>query len=149
MNRRSEKLDKYLNKRVEITFIDGSIKNGVLSWNEYRESLRLIPQWYYLEFSDGTHLSFRKSHVKSIKDGGSKWLRNTNKELLLKAIETNGHALKCTSEELKADKEVVLKAVRQDGWALEYASKELQKKSIKRITRIYKWYYYQKSNRYT
>lgn len=29
MNRRSEKLDQYLNKQVEITFIDGDIVTGI------------------------------------------------------------------------------------------------------------------------
>lgn len=67
MNRRSEKLDQYLNKLVKITFIDGYSKIGVLGWNEHLEPLMLIPQWYYLRFSDGTYFSFRKSHVKSIK----------------------------------------------------------------------------------
>lgn len=68
MNRRSEKLDKYLNKQVEITFNDGDSRIGVLGWNEHFEPLRIIPQQYYLRYSDGTHLSFRKSHVKSIKE---------------------------------------------------------------------------------
>lgn len=67
MNRRSEKLDQYLNKKVKITFIDGNIKIGVLGWNEHLEPLMIIPQQYYLRFSDGTYLSFRKSHVKGIK----------------------------------------------------------------------------------
>ena len=67
MNRRSEKLDHYLNKQVEITFIDGDIRVGVIGWNEYLESLMIIPQQYYLRYSDGRYLSFRKSHVKSIK----------------------------------------------------------------------------------
>lgn len=68
MIRRSEKLDKYLNKQVEITFIDGDSRIGVLGWNEYLEPLMIIPQQYYLRYSDGTYLCFRKSHVKSIKE---------------------------------------------------------------------------------
>lgn len=68
MNRRSEKLDQYLNKQVEITFNDGDSRIGVLRWNEHFEQLRIIPQHYYLRYSDGTYLSFRKSHVKSIKE---------------------------------------------------------------------------------
>ena len=67
MNRRSEKLDQYLNKQVEITFIDGDSRIGVLGWNEHLEPLMIIPQQYYL-YSDGIYLSFRKSHVKSIKE---------------------------------------------------------------------------------
>lgn len=68
MNRRSEKLDQYLNKQVEITFIDGDSRIGVLGWNEHLEPLILIPQRYYLEYSDGRYVCFRKSHVKSIKE---------------------------------------------------------------------------------
>lgn len=68
MNRRSEKLDQYLNKQVEITFNDGDIKIGVLGWNEHLEPLMIIPQRYYLRYSDETYLCFRKSHVKSIKE---------------------------------------------------------------------------------
>lgn len=68
MNRRSEKLDKFLGKQVEITFFDNDVRQGVLGWNEHLEPLRIIPQRYYLTYSDGTHLCFRKSHVKSIKE---------------------------------------------------------------------------------
>lgn len=68
MNRRSDKLDKYLNKRVKITFTDGDSRIGVLGWNEHLEPLMIIPQQYYLRNSDGIHFSFRKSHVKSIKE---------------------------------------------------------------------------------
>ena len=68
MNRRSKKLDQYLNKRVEIIFADGDSRIGVLGWNEHLEPLMIIPQEYYLRNSDGIHLSFRKSHVKSIKE---------------------------------------------------------------------------------
>ena len=68
MNRRSDKLDQYLNKRVEIIFADGDSRIGVLGWNEHLEPLMIIPQEYYLRNSDGIHLSFRKSHVKSIKE---------------------------------------------------------------------------------
>ena len=68
MNRRSEKLDQYLNKQVEITFNDGDSIIGVLGWNEHLEPLMIIPQQYYLRYSDQRFLSFRKSHVKSIKE---------------------------------------------------------------------------------
>ena len=68
MNRRSEKLDKYLNKLVKITFTDGDSRIGVLGWNERLEPLMLIPQQYFLRDSVGVYLSFRKSHVKSIKE---------------------------------------------------------------------------------
>ena len=39
-----------------------------------------------------------------------------DKEIVLKAIQINGWALKHASDELKNDKEVVLKAVQQHGW---------------------------------
>ena len=75
MNRRSEKLDRYLGKKVAITFNDGDCRFndgdgriGVLGWNEDFKPLMLLPQMYYLRYSDGTHLSFRKSNVKSIKE---------------------------------------------------------------------------------
>lgn len=68
MNRRSEKLDQYINKRVKITFADGDSRIGVLGWNEHLEPLMLIPQRYYLKSSDWAYVSFRKSHVKSIKE---------------------------------------------------------------------------------
>ena len=68
MNRRSEKLDQYLNKRVKITFNDGDSRICVLGWNERLEPLMIIPQQYYLIGSEGIYFSFRKSHVKSIKE---------------------------------------------------------------------------------
>lgn len=67
MNRRSEKLDKYLNKRVEVTFFDGHSRTGVLKWNEHFEPLMMHPQHYYLRCPE-TDVCFRKSHVKSIKE---------------------------------------------------------------------------------
>ena len=70
MNRRSEKLDKFLNKQVEITFIDGDIESGILGWNERLEPHMLLPQHYYLKKRDRVHLCFRKSHVSSIKKVG-------------------------------------------------------------------------------
>lgn len=72
MNRRSEKLDQYLNKQVEIIFIDGDVESGILDWNEHLEPYMLLPQHYYLTKQDGLHLCFRKSHVKSIKKARDK-----------------------------------------------------------------------------
>ena len=74
MNRRSEKLDRYLNKQVKIIFNNGDSRIGILGWNEYFEPLMIIPQQYYLKYSDGTYFSFRKSHVKSIRE--TKWQQN-------------------------------------------------------------------------
>jgi hypothetical protein len=67
MTRRSKKLDQYLNKQVEITFVDGDSRVGILGWNEHLEPLMLIPQRYYLKGSDGAYVSFRKSHVKEVR----------------------------------------------------------------------------------
>ena len=33
MNRRSEKLDQYLNEQVEVKFIDGDIATGILEFD--------------------------------------------------------------------------------------------------------------------
>lgn len=66
MNRRSEKLDKYLNKRVEITFHDGDVETGILEFGK--------PYWgfntdeYSLTRNNDPDVYFRKSHVKSIKE---------------------------------------------------------------------------------
>lgn len=72
MNRRSEKLDQYLNKQVEITFIDGDVGRGLLEFDRPYRGLKTGSKKYSLEISfpngTGTHLFFRKSHVKSIKE---------------------------------------------------------------------------------
>ena len=52
--------------------------------------------------------------------------RDSDRELLLAAVQQNGRALEYASAELKADREVVLAAVQQYGYALEYASAELR-----------------------
>ena len=66
MNRRSEKLDQYLNKQVEITFIDGDVRTGVLEFNRPYWGLTFGSNQYSIAH-DSTHTFFRKSHVKSIK----------------------------------------------------------------------------------
>lgn len=67
MNRRSEKLDQYLNKQVEITFIDGDIQTGLLEFNRPYSGLRFGSNEYSITYKH-THMFFRKSHVKSIKE---------------------------------------------------------------------------------
>jgi hypothetical protein len=52
--------------------------------------------------------------------------RDSDRELLLAAVQQNGYELRYASAELKADREVVLAAVQQDGHALRYASAELR-----------------------
>lgn len=71
MNRRSEKLDQYLNKLVEITFIDGDIVTGILEFNRPYSGTKFCSNKYSTTYKD-THMFFRKSHVKSIKEVRSK-----------------------------------------------------------------------------
>lgn len=68
MNRRSEKLDQYLNKQVEITFIDGDTATGILEFGRPYMGLKFSSNQYSIT-CNGTHMFFRKSHVKSIKEG--------------------------------------------------------------------------------
>ena len=67
MNRRSEKLDQYLNKRVEITFIDGYIATGILEFNRPYCGLKSGSNKYSITYNGAT-IYFRKSYVKSIKE---------------------------------------------------------------------------------
>ena len=54
-------------------------------------------------------------------------MNNSYNQLVLKAVEQNGNALKYVSSFLQNDKEIVLKSVKQNGESLEYASDTLQK----------------------
>lgn len=67
MHRRSEKLDQYLNKHVEITFIDGDIEKGILEFDRPYWGQKFGSNKYSITYN-GTHMFFRKSHVKSIKE---------------------------------------------------------------------------------
>ena len=67
MNRRSKKLDQYLNKQVEITFIDGDVQTGLLEFDRPYWGLKFGSNQYSITYKD-THCFFRKSHVKSIKE---------------------------------------------------------------------------------
>ena len=67
MNRRSEKLDQYLNKQVEITFFEGDIATGILEFGRPYTGTKFSSNKYSIT-CDGTHMFFRKSHVKSIKE---------------------------------------------------------------------------------
>lgn len=67
-NRRDKRLDALLGREVEITFIDNEKETGVIGWNEHLEPLMIYPQRYYLRLANGSHLTFRKSHVKIIKE---------------------------------------------------------------------------------
>ena len=52
--------------------------------------------------------------------------RETDRELVLKAVSLDGAALESACDELRGDREVVLKAVSQNGEALWWASEELK-----------------------
>lgn len=69
MSRRSEKLDQYINKQVEINFIDGIIATGILEFDRPFTGLPFGSNMYSITYN-GTHMFFRKSHVKSIKEVG-------------------------------------------------------------------------------
>ena len=56
----------------------------------------------------------------------ARWCYESDREVVLAAVQRDGRALKYASAELQADREVVLAAVRQNGRALGYASVELQ-----------------------
>ena len=73
INRRSEKLDALLGKKVQIEFKDGEFASGVLHWNKkFTPNTPYHSQTYYLELVTGKFSSeiveFRKGHVKSIKE---------------------------------------------------------------------------------
>ena len=68
INRRDNKLDRLLGKKVQIVFKDGDIGIGVLKWNErFTPETPWKPQSYYLDMNGGK-LFFRKGHVKSIQE---------------------------------------------------------------------------------
>lgn len=67
MNRRSEKLDQYLNKQVEITFTDGDIVTGILEFDRPYWGLAFGSNMYSITYGEA-NIFFRKSHVKSIKE---------------------------------------------------------------------------------
>lgn len=68
MDRRSKKLDQYLNKNVKITFFNGNVIIGFLGWNEYYDKLMITPKRYYLKCPDGVYTTFWETCVKSIKE---------------------------------------------------------------------------------
>lgn len=74
MNRRSNKLDKFIGKSVIITFFDGDEKEGILEFNKPYADIGLIygSNQYSITKSDNTKLFFRKSHVKRIRETSKK-----------------------------------------------------------------------------
>lgn len=68
MNRRSEKLDKYLGEYVTIVFKEGDVKHGLLEFDSPHIGLSDKSGMYSIEDCVDSNLTlFRKSHVKSIK----------------------------------------------------------------------------------
>jgi hypothetical protein len=68
MNRHNSKLDKFLGQEVTIEFKNNDIKKGLMGWNSaFNINYPYIkPFTYYLLLIDGSHLCFRKSHVRRI-----------------------------------------------------------------------------------
>ena len=66
MNRRSKKLDKYIGKNVEITFLEGDVRTGILEYDRPLYS-GLQPSGYY-SINGGKNTFFRKSHVREIRE---------------------------------------------------------------------------------
>ena len=68
MNRRSDKLDKYLGEYVTIVFADGDVKHGLLEFDRRHIGFDDKSGMYSLEDCGDSKLTFfRKSHVKSVK----------------------------------------------------------------------------------
>ena len=69
-NKRDSKLDALLEKKVYIIFDDeDDFEMGVLHWQgEYNPKTGVKPFCYNIERANGSHLCFRKSHVKYIRE---------------------------------------------------------------------------------
>ena len=65
MNRRSQKLDAFVGKNVEITFFDGDIKTGLLEFNRKYCGTNIESHKYSIS-CNSVNIFFRKSHVKKI-----------------------------------------------------------------------------------
>jgi hypothetical protein len=72
INRRDEKLDALLGKKVTITFRDKDEKTGILGWQgafDYSNGLKSF--CYYIKMDNGIYCSFRKTcviHVREVKN---------------------------------------------------------------------------------
>lgn len=72
INRHDKRLDELLGENVEIEFTDGSVRRGILGWNErYSVETPFKGQYYHLMIDDVREvvrmMQFRKGHVKSIR----------------------------------------------------------------------------------
>lgn len=67
-NRRNEKLDKLIDKLVDVTFTDGEAQTGILGFG--REIFPGITRNMYslYVFETNSYTNFYKTHVKSIKE---------------------------------------------------------------------------------
>ncbi|MBQ9302055.1 hypothetical protein [Butyrivibrio sp.] len=65
MNRRSERLDKFINELVNIRFRDGDVKTGVLEYDP--PGTMFYRGWYCLYIFGHGRMYFRKSHIRSIR----------------------------------------------------------------------------------
>ena len=67
MNRRSDKLDKFIGKSVIVTFWGGDEREGILEFNRPYMGLKVGSNRYSLYKPNEVVLFFRKSHVKKIR----------------------------------------------------------------------------------
>lgn len=68
-NKRDKKLDSLLGKKVYICFYDGDYVIGILGWQDaYDPDTGIKPFCYYAKKANGSHLCFRKSHVKYVSE---------------------------------------------------------------------------------
>lgn len=71
VNRRSEKLDRLLGKRVIVTFNEGDTVEGVLEFNRPYKGTNIISNKYSLSELDSEFIGacfFRKTNVKSVRE---------------------------------------------------------------------------------
>lgn len=66
MDRKDEKLDRYIDKRVKISFIDGDVLSGILNFHNGFYFLRNCVDEKKGWMRQDTH--FRKSHVKKVEE---------------------------------------------------------------------------------
>lgn len=70
VNRRSEKLDRLLNKKVVVTFKDGAVHEGILEFNRSYLGLNCGSYQYSLDSPNHNLLFFKKTHIKNVREVG-------------------------------------------------------------------------------
>lgn len=69
INRRDEKLDALLGKKVTVTFWNKTEKTGILTWQDaFDHSNGLLPYRYHVLLDNGVYYGFRKSHVINVRE---------------------------------------------------------------------------------